>query len=58
MGNDFKTAPRSTFDIVYEKSGRFVLFQPKEGQHTVEAVTDRKQTENRQKTDRILITEK
>ena len=32
LGNDFKAAPLSTFDIVYEKSGKFVLFQVKEGQ--------------------------
>ena len=48
MGNDFKTAPRSTFDIVYEKSRRFVLFHTKEGQHTPEKLLGRK-------AERILI---
>ena len=32
MGNDFKTAPLSTFDIVYEIKERIVLFHLKEGQ--------------------------
>lgn len=42
LGNDFKTAPRSTFDIVYEKNRGFVLFQSKEGQYTMGAVLNRK----------------
>ena len=29
MGNDFKTAPLSTFDIVYVKVSEIVLFQQK-----------------------------
>lgn len=38
LGNDFKTAPLSAFDIVYEKMTEIVLFQGKDGrgQETVD----------------------